>query len=222
MNGASGTAGRTRTRSGDVRSLRNHWTRPLGALGYYWFLTFEESPELHALVQKCQGAMDFPFFDLSPVDSLHLTIDRVARTGAVSADQLESIASSAVHSCRAVPSFELSIDRLSCVPSAVALDVSPVRDVQVLRETLRAATLSACPDMELGDPKPNPPHISIAYANADGVPALNAVRAVDRANENFERSAVTVTEALLVLLRRRQHSYCWRIISRAPLLHRNE
>ncbi|WP_371851840.1 hypothetical protein [Nocardia flavorosea] len=109
------------------------------------------------------------------------------------------------------------MDRLSGVPSAEALNVAPVREVQNLRETLRSATASACPELELGNPKPHPPHISIAYANADGIPARDAMQAVDRANETVRRSAVAVTEALLVLLQRRQRSYSWQVISRVPL-----
>lgn len=215
MTGSEETAGSSDI--GAVRRLRNHWTRPLGPLGYYWFLTFERSSNLHSLVKGCQEAIDFPFFDLAPPASLHLTIDRVARSGSVSAEQLEAIASSAARSCRAVPSFELVIERLSGVPSAVALTVSPVRDVLELRETLRSATKAACPELELGSPKPHPPHISIAYANTDGVPALEVLQAVDRANENVQRTPVTVTEALLVLLRRRRRSYSWQVVSRVPL-----
>lgn len=111
----------SRTGAGSVQRLRNHWTRPLGPLVYYWFLTFEESSELHALVEKCQELIDFPFYDRTPPESLSLTIDRIAAVGGVSADHIESVTSSAIRACRAVTPFELEIERLSGVPSAVAL-----------------------------------------------------------------------------------------------------
>ncbi|MFI5714262.1 2'-5' RNA ligase family protein [Nocardia sp. NPDC051750] len=150
---------------GSVR-LRNHWKRPLGPLGYYWFLTFEASPELRSLVKHCQDSIDFPFYDPTPPDSLHLTIDRIAPVGEISTDQLDSTISSAIRACRGESAFELGIDQLSVVPSAVSLNVSPAHAVHHLRDTLRSATLSACPELQLGHPKPHPPHISIAYANS--------------------------------------------------------
>ncbi|WP_433727809.1 2'-5' RNA ligase family protein [Nocardia sp. CA-129566] len=204
------------TRSGrqHVRTLRSHWTRPIGPRGYYWFLTFEKSPELRSLAKRCQGSIDFPFYDLTPPGSLHLTLDRISYFGEISPDQLSSIENSAVLACHSVMPFNITIDRLSGVRSAVAFDVSPAQRIDILRDVLRSATLSAYPDARLNSSKPHPPHITIAYANSDGVSAADAMAAVDRMNETIRGVDVKVAEALMVLLERRQRSYSWQVLSK--------
>jgi hypothetical protein len=58
--------------------------------------------------------------------------------------------------------------------------------------------------------------VTIAYANADDVPAAEAVAAVEKLNATA-RVDVTIEDASLVLLARRQRSYAWQAISRVPL-----
>src|SRR6266702_3122741 len=59
-----------------LRALTNHWSRPIGRPAYYWYLTFEHSAELQSVASRCQQAIGFPYYDLTPVDELHLTLDR--------------------------------------------------------------------------------------------------------------------------------------------------
>lgn len=210
------SAGSQRGRQ-DVRWLRNHWVRPIGPRGYYWFLTFEKSSKLRSLARECQASIDFPFYDLTPPDSLHLTLDRISYNGEGTPDQLDAIKTCAIHACQGMPPFNITIDHLSGVRSAIAFDVSPAQQVQNLRDRLRSATLSAFPHARVNVSKPHPPHITIAYANSDGASAADAMAAVDRINATIRRVDVKVTEAVLVLLERRQHSYSWKVISRIPL-----
>ncbi|WP_081769247.1 2'-5' RNA ligase family protein [Nocardia nova] len=200
-----------------VRYLRSHWTRPLGPLGYYWFLTFEGNPEIRELAKGCQALIDFSYFDQVPLDSLHLTLGRIANVEKLSPAQLDSITSSARYLCRSTTSFGIEIPSMSSVPSAVALDVRPVDTVHDLRDTLRTAVSTACPHVSLRSPKPHPPHITICYANSDGISAADAMSAVENANHTIQSARVEVTEAKLVLLERRQRSYSWQVISRIPL-----
>ena len=51
------------------------------------------------------------------------------------------------------------------------------------------------------------PHITVAYANADGVPAADAIAAVEELNATADPVSFTVSEATLALLDRREHSY---------------
>jgi 2'-5' RNA ligase len=200
-----------------VGFLRNHWTRPLGPLGYYWFLTFEKSPELRALSMECQSSLDFPYYDLAPSDSLHLTLARVADVKELTPGQIHSIGTSAKYACQSLSPFDIETDRLSGVQSAIAFDVRPTHPVLNLRDTLRSATLAACPEISIGLAKPHPPHITIAYANSDGVSAADSMLAIKNVNEIIRKVNIEVTEAAMVLLERRQCSYSWQVVSRIPL-----
>lgn len=201
--------------------LRTHWVRPIGPRGYYWFLAFEKSSELRSLAKECQASIGFPFYDLTPPDSLHLTLDRISYYGEGTPDLLSSIETCAIDACQAISSFDITIDRLSGVRSAIAFEVSPTQRVHNLRDTLRSATLSASPLTNLEVSNPHPPHITIAYANSDGVSATNAMATVDRINDTIRSVGVKVTEAVMVLLERRQCSYSWQVISRIPLAGTN-
>jgi hypothetical protein len=200
----------------NIRWLRNHWARPIGPRGYYWFLTFEKSSDLHSLTKECQAPIDFPYYDLAPLESLHLTIDRIAYDEESIRNKIGSIEASAINSCRDMPAFDITIDHLSGVHGAIAFDVSPAERVGNLRNTLRSATLSIYPDAPVKVSESNP-HITIAYANSDGISAMDAATAVDRMNAAIRRLDVTVTEAVMVLLEQHQRSYSWQVISRIPL-----
>jgi len=61
------------------------------------------------------------------------------------------------------------------------------------------------------------PHVTIAYGNADDVPAAEAIAAVEELNASAPRAETTVNEAMLVLLERRHRSYAWQPVARIPL-----
>lgn len=77
----------------NIRWLRNHWSRPVGPRSYYWYLTFEDSFELHNVTKKCQEAIAFPYYDLTAPRDLHLTLDRIAFEDDITRDQLDAIKS---------------------------------------------------------------------------------------------------------------------------------
>ena len=62
-----------------------------------------------------------------------------------------------------------------------------------------------------------PPHVTIAYANTDDVPAADAVAAVSKLNATAPGAEAAVAEATLVLLERRQRAYAWQPVARIPL-----
>ncbi|WP_216902704.1 2'-5' RNA ligase family protein [Nocardia alni] len=197
--------------------IRNHWAPPFGQLGYYWFLTFEKIPELHSHVTECQASIDFPYYDLVPLDRLHLTLDRIAPAQDLARDQIDSIETSIKRACEHLPPFHIEINRLNGVGSAVAFNVQPAQSVHDLRDTLRSATTAACPGISLKPPKTSPPHITIAYANSDDVSAADAMTAIDKVNATVRRVEIKVDEAVMVLLDREQRAYSWQVVSRVPL-----
>lgn len=199
----------------NIQSLHNHWSRPAGPPAYYWYLTFENCPELHVLVRECQDAISFPYYDLTPLPDLHITLDRIALEGAISPGQLAGIEAAAMRACERVPPFEITIGSLGGTPGAIGFTASPARPVREIRDTFRAATLSVYPDAPVRGPDFHP-HVAIAYANSDNVPAAEAIAAVEKLNPAAHLT-VTITAGTLVLLQRRPRSYDWQAIARIPL-----
>jgi 2'-5' RNA ligase len=199
-----------------ISRLRNHWSRPVGPRSYYWYLTFEDSAALHSLARKCQDAIAFPYYDLTPLRSLHLSLDRIAFEGDISQDQLDAIEGASICACMEVAPFDVSIGSLGGTRGAIGFTVSPVQPIQELRDKFRAATLAAYPDAPISRSEFRP-HVTIAYANSDGVPAAQAVAAVEKVR-SARRADVTIKNVVLVLLERRERSYTWQEISHIPLV----
>jgi 2'-5' RNA ligase len=198
-----------------IRSLRNHWSRPASPPAYYWYLTFEDSPEIRALAGQCQEAISFPCYDLTPPHDLHVTLDRIAFTGSITPGQLADIKAAATRACESIPAFRITIGSLGGTPGAIGFTASPARPVREIRDTLRAVTLSVYPDAPVRRPEFHP-HVAIAYANSDEVPAAEAIAAVEKLNPTA-RASVTITAATLVLLQRRPRAYEWEAVTRIPL-----
>jgi 2'-5' RNA ligase len=199
-----------------IRQLRNHWSRPIGARAYYWYLTFEDSPELHSLARQCQEAIAFPYYDLVPLDDLHLTLDRVAFEGGITPQQLDAIEAYAINTCRSISPLDITINGLGGTRGALGFHVSPAQRIRDLRDTLRAATLSVYPNAPVSTAEFRP-HITIAYANSDDIPATEVLGVVDKLNSAISGMTVTIRYDTLVLLERRQRSYTWEALSRIPL-----
>lgn len=195
--------------------LKNHWSRPIGSRSYYWYLTFGNSPALHSLARKCQEAIAFPYYDPVSLSELHLSLDRIAFEGDLTQDQLSAIQAAAVRACREISPFDITIGALGGTPGAIGFTASPEQPIRELRDAFRASTLSVCPDAPVNRSQIHP-HVTIAYANSDRVPAGEAVAMVERLNE-LRPVNVAICEGAMVLLERRERSYAWQVVSRIPL-----
>lgn len=196
--------------------LRNHWSGPARPRAYYWYLLFAGATEARALAARCQQAIAFPYYDQVPPPGLHLTLDRIGTEAGVSAAQLRSIEAAARRACQAIPPFRITLGPVEGSPGAVGFMAAPVGRIHQLRDALRAATLSACPDAPVMREAP-PPHVTIAYANTDDVPAADAIAAVSKLNATAPGAGAAVAEATLVLLERRQRAYAWQPVARIAL-----
>lgn len=198
-----------------LRRLRNHWSRPPGARSYYWYLTFSESTDLQELTERCQAEIALPYYDFVAASELHMTLDRIALEGEIRPEELAEIQSSASEACKSVAPFEIRIDGLGGTPGAIGFDAHPQTSIRQLRDTLRASTLSAYPNARTRRDEFHP-HVTIAYCNADNVPAEPAIAAVERLN-TMPGASAKVSTVTLVLLERRQRSYAWETIAHVPL-----
>jgi 2'-5' RNA ligase len=199
----------------EFQSLRNHWARPVGPRGYYWYLTFDGYPELYTLVMQCQQAIAFPYYDLTPLHELHLTIDRIGYADDLKPGQLAVIEHAATRACQKVPPLTLTIGSLGGSRGAVGFSALPAEPIRSLRDTLRAATVSVYPEAPV-DRSEFYPHITIAYSNSEGIPAKEVIAAV-RGLRAAASVTLSVKEAAIVLLERRQRSYTWHVITRIQL-----
>lgn len=200
----------------NIQWLHNHWSRPISPRSYYWYLTFESYPELHALARECQRAVSFPYYDLTPVCDLHLTLDRIAPDRDINQERLGAIEAAAMRACSEMPRFDVTIGYPGGSRGAIGFTAHPAKPIQELRDTLRRATISAYPNANARHSEFHP-HVAIAYANSDNVPATEAIAAIEKLDSAVHVS-VTITHGTLVLLERRPRSYAWQAISRIPLV----
>jgi 2'-5' RNA ligase len=177
---------------------------------------FAGAAEARALAARCQQAIAFPYYDQVPPPDLHMTLDRIGTEAGVTTAQLSSIEAAARRACQAIPPFRITLGPVEGSPGAVGFMAAPAGRIDQLRDALRGATLSACPDAPVMREAP-PPHVTIAYANTDDVPAADAIAAVDKLNATAPWAEAAVAEATLVLLERRQRAYAWRPVARIPL-----
>ena len=158
----------------------------------------------------------FPYYDLTPISDLHLTLDGIAFEGQIAREQLDAIEAAARLACRNVPRFQITTSLLGGVSGAIGFTAFPEQPVRRLRETVRAATLSVYPDAPVRDISFHP-HIAIGYANTDGVPAADVIAAVDKLNASAARAHVLLGHVSLVRLERLPRSYAWQTVSRIAL-----
>lgn len=196
--------------------LRNHWTKPLGGVGYYWFLTFEDSAPLRSAVRECQSRLAFPQYDPVPLESLHLTVGRIGKTGEVSPGRLRAIQASARRGLCEMDPFELTIGALRRVSAALIFDVTPAGNIDQLRTQLGAGTIVALSEPD-APPKRHPPHVTVAYGNSDGIASPELDEAVATVDRSLRTVRVEVSEVSMVLLYRRRAMYSWDLIERIPL-----
>ncbi|EIV91317.1 2'-5' RNA ligase family protein [Frankia sp. QA3] len=195
--------------------LHNHWARPGERHSWQWYLTFEDCPELHALAGRCQAAVTFPYYDLVPLDGLHLTLGRIAPLDEITSGQVNAIATAASRACAALEPFVITIGVLGGTAGALGFAVDPAEQLRQLRDMLREATCTAVPSVSPTSPQFEP-HVSIAYCNTDGIPAAQAAAAVEKLRALPSATAM-VRAAVIVRLERQERAYVWRPVAKLPL-----
>lgn len=198
-----------------IVQLRNHWARPQRPRTYYWYLTFEDCALLRDLINRCRSILNLPYYDPTPADDLHVTIDRAMPAEDVPPDKLHAIEAVARAACRSIRPFDVSIGAIGGTASAIGFRVVPDAPIRHLRDVVRNATLSVDPNAPVKDDSTFRPHMAIAYSNSD-VSASQAFAEVEQLSR-LRPVELTVKEVALVLLDRAQRSYSWHAVSRIPL-----
>jgi hypothetical protein len=173
-----------------------------------WHVTFGDQPAVRDLAARARTLLcDVPCLDLVPERWLHLTTQDVGFSDEVSAGDLAAITAAARVRLAAVPPAAITVGPPRVLDEGIGCDVHPVAALSPVRDALRAAA------GDVRGPERVPgeagwwPHVSLAYASADG-PSAPAEAAL----AGFAAAAaitVTVTEVQLIVLGRDEHVYQW-------------
>lgn len=198
-------------------TLTDHWSRPGwpdGHEAYYWLLLFGQDREVYQLAQRCQAAIANTGFDLVDLDTLHLTMLRIADAG-LSPEQLRTVADAGTQACSGIAPVRLAVGPLAGSRGAIRFSVTPWSQLDDLHRRLHAATSAALNDPALDGRSRFRPHISIAYGNQTR-PAEPVVRSIG--GLRTLRPVQTVVRVVhLVKLRRYRRSYVWDVVAIIPL-----
>ncbi|GHA43608.1 hypothetical protein GCM10010329_78140 [Streptomyces spiroverticillatus] len=128
-------------------------------------------------------------------------VDEIAET------DVEAIVQAARTRLAAVPAFDIEVgaDPVVLDPEAILLPVRPAAPVAQVRDAIRAAlgdVLTAVPEAAEGFR----PHVSVAYAAADG-PIAPVAQALADLDAQPARARITTAE--LIVLHRDHHMYEW-------------
>lgn len=201
-----------------VARLENHWDRAgwtPGRRSYHWFLTFDDEPALHDLARRCQQHLDLPQLDRVVIDSLHLTLGRIAFTDQIDRHQAMLVAARARQRCAGIAPFGMEVGPLAGSTGAVRFTVAPWRELTDLQHELTVATHDVLGDLAVADTDSFRPHVTIAYSNSTIEPREIHRRA--RRARKLPPVRVRVTAARLVELWRDDQAYGHEVIESVPL-----
>jgi 2'-5' RNA ligase len=203
----------------DAVELADHWWwRPgwqVGTRFYTWHVTVADLPQLADHVATYQKALrPFGFLDLIPRDWLHITIQGVGHTHAVTAAQRDGVVASVREQLAAVPAPTLAFGRPVLHREAVVLPPTTPGPFAVIRDAIRAGIESAYGQAEGNPTTEFRPHVSLAYVNAiaDAAPVRAALDAVQ-----VEPVEVTISHVSLIELHRDNRMYEWTTMAAVPL-----
>jgi 2'-5' RNA ligase len=198
------------------RSTSDHWSKPSALSsgpGFYWLLTFEDNPELRDLATRCADQLsDLPYDVVTP-RGLHLTIERIGMTSAISLEAVHAIAD-IVESTPPVGTFEVHAGWLCGTPGALGFLVYPRAPIDSIVEGVRAAAKLVSPATVFEESSSHP-HITIGYANA-----RRDIEDLFHVVENLHRLPpvkVAINSIDLVELSRHRGHYSWTLLRRITL-----
>lgn len=203
----------------DADVLADHWWwRPgwhVGTRYYSWFITVADLTALADHVGVFQGALQaFEFLDLVPRRWLHITIQGLDHSHAVSRRQRTNLFDSVRQRLIDLPRCVLMFGQPVLFSEAVVIPPIDPDPLLQVRNAIRAgieATYGPVPGLPSSQVRP---HISVAYVNSAADP--RPVRAVlDRVA--MEPVEVTIPRVALIELHRDHKMYEWRVIDTISL-----
>ena len=212
--------------TGRVEQLRDHWWwRPgwqVGARYLTWHLVVDDQPEVCAVVQRYQEALqDVPVLDVIPRGWLHLTLSGVGFATEVSTAERAAVVDGVARRVSRLPPFSVLLGGAEVGAEAVVLPVRDLGPFDLLREALRGGASDALgPDRVADRASSFRPHLSVAYVNGTG--EAGPVRALLDGAVRPPRTLLDVRAVSLIELGRDDRRYTWSTTARVPLGPRAE
>jgi hypothetical protein len=195
---------------------RHWWWRPgwqPGSRLYTFHFTFASLPPVQKLAADARTRLAaFSWLDPVPGQWLHCTTQGIGFAGDVTETDLFAIAAAAHARLAAVPAATVTITAPHAASEGALCDVIPDGSLDQARDAARAAIADVWGTSRIPEAARWSPHVSVAYANADG-PAAS----VDAALAGIEGATVTLAVLDLILLGRDRHVYEWETIDSIPL-----
>ena len=184
--------------------MREHWWRPgwrPGRRMYAWHVTFRDQPAVQDLAARARAVLrDVPRLELVPGPWLHLTVQDIGFSDEVSGDDLAAITAGARSRLATLSPAAVTIGRARVLDEGIGCDAHPAAALSPARDAVRAAIGDIWAPARVPGQADWWPHVSLAYATADGQLALAGFD---------EAAAITVTEIQLILLSRDGYRYEW-------------
>jgi hypothetical protein len=195
---------------------RHWWWRPgwqPGSRLYTFHFTFAGQPAVQELAADARARLaGFSWLDPVPGEWLHCTTQGVGFVGDVSETDLSAIAAAARARLAAVSPAAVTITAPHAASEGALCDVTSDGSLDRARDAARAAIADVRGTAQVPEAARWAPHISVAYANADGPAAP-----VDAALGGVKGATVTLATLDLILLGRDRHVYEWETIASIPL-----
>jgi len=195
---------------------RHWWWRPgwqPGSRLYTFHFTFARQPAVQELAADARARLaGVSWLDPVPGEWLHCTTQGVGFAGDVSEADLSAIVAAARARLAAVPPAAVTITAAHAAGEGALCDVTPDGSLDRARDAARSAIADVWGTARVPETVRWNPHVSVAYANADGPAAP-----VDAALAGIRGVTATLAELDLILLGRDRHVYEWETIASIPL-----
>jgi 2'-5' RNA ligase len=195
---------------------RHWWWRPgwqPGSRFYTFHFTFAAQSAVQELAAEARARLAaFAWLDLVPGEWLHCTTQGIGFTGDVGDTDLSAITAAARARLAAVSPMVVTISAPHSASEGALCDVAPDGSLDAARDAARAAIADVWGAARVPEASQWTPHVSVAYANADGPAAP-----IDAALAGTEGATVTLPTLDLIRLGRDQHVYEWETIASIAL-----
>ena len=182
-----------------------------------FYVTLGDLPPARAHAASARRRLaGLPGLDLVPDEWLHLTMQEVGFSDEVTGTELTGIISAARDGLALLAPVTVTIGPPVPAREGILCRVTPAGALEPARDAIRAAISEARGPDRVPDPAEWArwtPHVSLAYANADG-PAQPFAAALDGFTDE---ATVTVGAVDLIRFGRDRQMYEWETIARLPL-----
>lgn len=197
-----------------LRSVSDHWWwRPGWSEGrrfYTWHFTFEGQTALHEMAREYQKTISrFPFYDLVPLEWLHLTTQGIGFADRVSEAQALAIVAKVEERLASRKALTVAVGAPLLFSEAIACPIAPAEPLVQVRDAIRGAIEDVMGSVDEGTDFH--PHVSFAYSNASS-PAKPVRIALEAIRPRPVEAGIRYVD--LIRLGRDRRIYEWELVRR--------